>query len=782
MTKAQNMLDHASGATSTLFGRLGTKLQRKGGGGGGDGRGGAAAVKPTETPFSAPTQRLFVGRYAAAAAVPPSEVLAAQRHYWDYDLDEYVFDAKEDKEAGGSEASSSSSSSASRGAGASSEKKKNKQKKRDEKKGERSRSRGRGSRAESDRGAFEDEDGLYSAYDPVKRASAGSKGARVPRSPRPSSSSTSSSDKPRKFWRSNSNDDLQQEASSSSSSSSSSLPSPSLPSPPPPKQQQQQQLLRPHGARSPDESQENRALKMNKMNVTVSPLSKTAHGGTASESSESEDEINFAAAPPRPPRRSEDKKEEEEEGEEQKQKGGRMRRSTSTPYFDAIGSGNGNSNSSGNGGRSPTPLAPPPPPSSASSPAARSNVQHLTTACPGGKSEAWKQEHGANCWSAAPSGVFSVRGPRYKQDKKKEPSAEALYDVVGLDVLQMEGKAALVPLVERRDNNFLVQSLRAGSGSDRFILAVNFIMPWGNFVAYLSPKVRRGDRNTNSDGPWSPLSGDPRLDPMIARLASGDEAYCRARLKMVPHVVKGSWSIKKMVGSKPAIIGKVLRACHVEKRIQQRRNDSGSGGGSRFLEVQLDASSNRAARYLINAASNKGVVMDMGLVLQAETAEELPERILGGLRVHRLSDISGAAMASEDGGGNGGGGGGGGGAVKGGGGSGGRSTSRLGSASEEDEYFEDAEEAEPAEVEVEEVVGRSRRSAGRRSVGPVVSHGHGRSNSEEDDDDDERAISPEFIEEDAYNMVGFAPSPQSRKVAAWQRRLSREGSDDMEKI
>ena len=136
------------------------------------------------------------------------------------------------------------------------------------------------------------------------------------------------------------------------------------------------------------------------------------------------------------------------------------------------------------------------------------------------------------------------------------------------------------------------------------------------------------------------------MDPMIARLASGDEAYCRARLKMVPHVVKGSWSIKKMVGSKPAIIGKVLRACHVEKRIQQRRNDSGSGGGSRFLEVQLDASSNRAARYLINAASNKGVVMDMGLVLQAETEAELPEQILGGLRVHRLSDISAAGFES----------------------------------------------------------------------------------------------------------------------------------------
>jgi hypothetical protein len=48
----------------------------------------------------------------------------------------------------------------------------------------------------------------------------------------------------------------------------------------------------------------------------------------------------------------------------------------------------------------------------------------------------------------------------------------------------------------------------------------------------------------------------------------------------------------------------------------------------------------RAARYLISAASNKGVVMDMGVVIQAETPAELPEQILGALRVHRLNGLS----------------------------------------------------------------------------------------------------------------------------------------------
>jgi hypothetical protein len=152
--------------------------------------------------------------------------------------------------------------------------------------------------------------------------------------------------------------------------------------------------------------------------------------------------------------------------------------------------------------------------------------------------------------------------------------------------------------------------------------------------------------------------------------------------------VKGSWSIKKMVGNKPAIIGKVLKACHSKADGPQ---------GANWLEIQLDSATNRAARYLIGAASNKGVVMDMGVVLQvfellflhyhaisivfymlqilirlksskfnsqailvsfcayfqynhficlpltcvqADTSAELPERILGGLRVHRLAGLS----------------------------------------------------------------------------------------------------------------------------------------------
>ncbi len=70
-------------------------------------------------------------------------------------------------------------------------------------------------------------------------------------------------------------------------------------------------------------------------------------------------------------------------------------------------------------------------------------------------------------------------------------------------------------------------------------------------------------------------------------------------------------------------------------------------GGARSYQVQLDAATNRAARYLIGAASNKSVVLDFGVIIQAESAVELPEQILGAVRVHRLSGLASSESFME---------------------------------------------------------------------------------------------------------------------------------------
>ena len=56
-------------------------------------------------------------------------------------------------------------------------------------------------------------------------------------------------------------------------------------------------------------------------------------------------------------------------------------------------------------------------------------------------------------------------------------------------------------------------------------------------------------------------------------------------------MVRGNWGIKKMVGTKPAIIGKVLKTLHAGG--QKPSRGGGSGGGGCWLEVVLDSASNR---------------------------------------------------------------------------------------------------------------------------------------------------------------------------------------------
>jgi hypothetical protein len=136
--------------------------------------------------------------------------------------------------------------------------------------------------------------------------------------------------------------------------------------------------------------------------------------------------------------------------------------------------------------------------------------------------------------------------------------------------LQSKGKSKGPPRLVDRADSFLAKHV--ASGNARFVIALNFLMPWGSFVTYLAP------RSTDSH---SPHGGDPRVrtnaqtafsflylcinlffcfvhhcyvvmmqvlfhcflsphwlvfvqvDPMLVKLATGDEAYCRARLKLV---------------------------------------------------------------------------------------------------------------------------------------------------------------------------------------------------------------------------------------------------------
>lgn len=123
------------------------------------------------------------------------------------------------------------------------------------------------------------------------------------------------------------------------------------------------------------------------------------------------------------------------------------------------------------------------------------------------------------------------------------------------------------------------------------------------------------------------------------------------RFKLIPMIVEGPWVVKTAVRSRPCILG---------QKVVQRYF-----GGKGYLEVDIDVGSSVIAsqivslcRYLIYLMKNrnlciiitlmvgylsflcrgyaKQIVCNVGIVLQGEREDELPERLLASVTLSHL--------------------------------------------------------------------------------------------------------------------------------------------------
>ena len=229
----------------------------------------------------------------------------------------------------------------------------------------------------------------------------------------------------------------------------------------------------------------------------------------------------------------------------------------------------------------------------------------------------------ALCWSRTDCTVFQVRGPNYLEDRVKVASQPACLHLVAVDLTQRTGEHALEPVpricwVPGSVTQLVQQEyLAAGAGADAmpFYFVINFLVPGGmNTVMWF--RVPEPDE----------ANGDCTQVRMLREFMSTDvdDEFRDSRLKIIPSVVEGTWMVKRGVGNKPAIIGKkVTQAYH---------------RGPRWVEVDIDIESSRVAGAIMGLVKNytKSLVIDIAFVLESKTAAELPERVLGSARFHRV--------------------------------------------------------------------------------------------------------------------------------------------------
>ena len=104
-----------------------------------------------------------------------------------------------------------------------------------------------------------------------------------------------------------------------------------------------------------------------------------------------------------------------------------------------------------------------------------------------------------------------------------------------------------------------------------------------------------------------------------------DDEFRNSRFKLIPTVVEGSFIIKQSVGSKPTLLGNKLKCPYYK--------------GDNYFEVDIDISSNSVANTVVGMVQGvtKSLVVDLAFMLEAQGEEELPENVLGAVRLQNVS-------------------------------------------------------------------------------------------------------------------------------------------------
>ncbi|KAF3327435.1 protein ENHANCED DISEASE RESISTANCE 2-like protein [Carex littledalei] len=256
----------------------------------------------------------------------------------------------------------------------------------------------------------------------------------------------------------------------------------------------------------------------------------------------------------------------------------------------------------------------------------RTSEAALANANANGGSNGWREEainggtlrhvdldKGSNGWASPPGDLFHLRAKGYFSRRKKVPSGEWLLQPAGVDWLR--SPARLDHVLARSDNRVTAGLRRAKrlrvAKKGSFIFAVNLQVP-------ARPEAYSAVFYFASEEPIQPES-------LLHKFIYGDDAYRNSRFKLVNRIVKGPWLVKTAVGNYAAcLLGKALP-------IKYYRGDD-------YLEIDVDIGSSAIASAILGLALGcvTSVTIDMGFVVEAQQEQELPERLIGAVRIAQM--------------------------------------------------------------------------------------------------------------------------------------------------
>lgn len=222
-------------------------------------------------------------------------------------------------------------------------------------------------------------------------------------------------------------------------------------------------------------------------------------------------------------------------------------------------------------------------------------------------------QHG---WASPPAPSFMVRGLNYFQKKQKTPCSETLLRPLGVDWLRSNGR---LDHILSHPENRVMQALSKASVESRknsFILAVNLQIP---------------GKETHS-AVFYFVTDDPIIEgSLLYRFVHEDDAFRNTRFKFINRVVKGPWIVRAATGNHAAcLLGKALTCRYIK--------------GRNYLEIDVDMGSSTVANAILHLALGyvTTVSVDLAFLIESQCDEELPEKLLGAVRMAQIEMESAA--------------------------------------------------------------------------------------------------------------------------------------------
>ncbi|MCO5606865.1 hypothetical protein L7F22_061056 [Adiantum nelumboides] len=212
------------------------------------------------------------------------------------------------------------------------------------------------------------------------------------------------------------------------------------------------------------------------------------------------------------------------------------------------------------------------------------------------------RDNARNSWSIPHGNNFRVRSRKFPLDRSKILAGESLMQLVSVDWFKYP---------ERMDHLARRKGCAAQVAAEKGLFTVLFNLQVPGSTHY-SMVLYFVAKRTIPGG------------SMLQKFIDGDDGFRNNRLKLIPSVPKGSWIVRQSVGSTPCILGKAV--------------DCNYFRGKKYLEVDVDIGSSTVANGVLGLVFGvvTTLVVDMAFLVQGNATEELPEKLIGTIRISRL--------------------------------------------------------------------------------------------------------------------------------------------------